>query len=77
MMEKMMAWHCFAASNRRLCGFWLRVITFHLFKRVLILQKKLGADSGRGNGRRSKEEGKDVFNFFSLGFLSDRLLSCC
>lgn len=66
----MMAWHCFAASNRWLHGFWLKVITFHLFKRILILQKKLGADSETGNGiRRSKEEGKDglyqlVFNFF-------------
>lgn len=71
MMEKTMtAWHCFAASNRRVHGFWLKVITFHLSKRILILQKKLGADSERGNGtRRSKEEGEDgsyqlVFNSF-------------
>lgn len=43
---------------------------FHLFKKVLILQQKLGADSARANGiRTSKEEDKNglyqlAFNFF-------------
>lgn len=48
---------------------WILAQGDHFPFHLLILQKTLRADSGRGNGTRSKEEGKDglhqlVFTFF-------------